>query len=262
VRESLLPKGPDDRLLRRAMRRNSPGLLDTDALLPLRVRLAEARAPEAVIATLEPFVLERRRDKILRTLGDRLNAVTVVFDDPYDPHNGAAVMRSAEAFGCQTVHIVEREKPFLAATSVTRGAEKWIDVARHKGAESCVSTLQAENFAVVGTHPEGELLPNDLARFEKVALVLGNERDGIRPDLTAACTHFVRVPMRGFVESLNVSVTAAILLAATTAGRKGDLSPAQTRRMYARGLWFSVPNAEQILEATFGPVSVEGMPTT
>ncbi len=81
----------------------------------------------------------------------------------------------------------------------------------------------------------------------KVALVLGNERDGICDELLAACSRSVRVPMRGFVESLNVSVTAAILLAAATSGRAGDLPPDVRRRFYARCLYLSVAHAEEVL---------------
>jgi tRNA (guanosine-2'-O-)-methyltransferase len=100
----------------------------------------------------------------------------------------------------------------------------------------------------VATHPEGELVPEDLASIPKVALVLGNERVGIAPDVRAACTRAVRVPMSGFVESLNVSVTTAILLFAATRGRKGDLDEATRRFLYARGLLLTVPRAEERLE--------------
>ncbi|HEY6462395.1 MAG TPA: TrmH family RNA methyltransferase, partial [Polyangiaceae bacterium] len=100
---------------------------------------------------------------------------------------------------------------------------------------------------LVATHPEGELAPEDLATLPRMALVLGNEREGIRPAIAAACAHRVRVPMRGFVESLNVSVTAAILLHAATRGRPGDLPEAERHRLYARGLYLSVPRAEDLL---------------
>jgi tRNA (guanosine-2'-O-)-methyltransferase len=81
----------------------------------------------------------------------------------------------------------------------------------------------------------------------RLGLVLGNEREGIHEDLAAACSARVRVPMRGFVESLNVSVTAAILLHAATRGRQGDLDPGTLMRLYARGLYLSVPRASDIL---------------
>ncbi len=102
---------------------------------------------------------------------------------------------------------------------------------------------------LVATHPEGELAPEDLARVPRVGLVLGNEREGIHDELAHACAARVRVPMRGFVESLNVSVTAAILLHAATSGRPGDLAPEAQRRLYARGLYLSVPHAEDVVIA-------------
>ena len=81
----------------------------------------------------------------------------------------------------------------------------------------------------------------------RLGLVLGNEREGIHPDLAAACSARVRVPMLGFVESLNVSVTAAILLHAATRGRSGDLGGDARLRLYARGLYLSVPHAADLL---------------
>jgi tRNA (guanosine-2'-O-)-methyltransferase len=103
---------------------------------------------------------------------------------------------------------------------------------------------------LVATHPAGELAPEDLAAVPRLALVLGNEREGIDPEIEAACSQRVQVPMRGFVESLNVSVTAAILLHAATRARTGDLDAATRRRLYARGLYLSVPQAAKVLAAT------------
>ncbi len=102
-------------------------------------------------------------------------------------------------------------------------------------------------MSLVGAHPEGELSPEQLASVPRVALVLGNEREGIRDEIARACTARVRVPMRGFVESLNMSVTAAVLLYAATLDRPGDLDEASRRRLYARGLYLTVPQAEDIL---------------
>jgi tRNA (guanosine-2'-O-)-methyltransferase len=90
---------------------------------------------------------------------------------------------------------------------------------------------------------------DDLATLPKVAIVLGNEHDGLCEALRRVCDRSVRIPMRGFVESLNVSVAAGVLLAAATRGRAGDLSPEQRRHYYARWLVRSVPRAEEILRA-------------
>jgi tRNA (guanosine-2'-O-)-methyltransferase len=140
------------------------------------------------------------------------------------------------------------------ARSVARSAEKWIDVTLHTAVPSCVAWADAAGMTLVATHPQGELAPADLAALPRLALVLGNERDGIHEDLAAACALRVRVPMRGFVESLNVSVTAAILLHAATAGRPGDLDHNARLRLYARGLYLSLEHAEEILAELRAPV--------
>lgn len=232
------------------MRRSTPGVLGAAELMDARIVRAEAHDPAKVIEVLEPLVGEARRARLLEVIGRRLASVAVVFDGPYDPHNGAAVLRSCEAFGVQRLHVVERPgTPFAAARTVTRSAEKWLDVTVHAGAPSLLAWSRSAEMPLVGAHPEGELSPEDLADLPRVAIVLGNEREGIREAIAAACLHRVRVPMRGFVESLNVSVTAAILLHAATRGRAGDLDPAARLRLYARGLYLSVPRAEELLEA-------------
>ncbi len=215
----------------------------------MRIQRAEGRDPERVISLLEPHVLDRRRDRLQGVIDRRLASVQVVFDAPHDPHNGAAVLRTCEAFGVQFLNVVERKERFLAAPSVSRGSEKWVDVRAFPTTANVVERLRAEGIELVAAHPDGELAPQDLAKIPRLALVLGNERDGIAEELTAACTRRVHVPMRGFVESLNVSVSAAVLLAHATAGRAGDLAEADRRRLYARGLYFSVVKADAILES-------------
>jgi tRNA (guanosine-2'-O-)-methyltransferase len=235
------------------MRRTTPGLLGARQLVDERIARAEAHDPEAVIRIFEPMVTPARIARLHEVIGRRLDGVSVVFDRPYDPHNGAAVVRSCEAFGVQKLHIIERaETPFSMARSVARSAEKWIDVTCHAAAPSVIAWSRATGTPLVATHPEGELAPADLARMPRLGLVLGNEREGIHPALALACAARVRVPMRGFVESLNVSVTAAILLHAATQDRAGDLDAATRRRLYARGLYLSVPKAEAVLVAMLG----------
>jgi tRNA (guanosine-2'-O-)-methyltransferase len=233
------------------MRRTTPGVLGAEELVSGRIARAEARDPRVVVRVLEPLVTEARRARLKEVIDRRLACVTAVFDGPYDPHNGAAVVRSCEAFGVQRLHVVERPgTPFVVARSVSRGAEKWIDVTCHHDAASLLAWARDAGVPLVGAHPEGDLVPEELAALPRLAVVLGNEREGIRDALAAACTHRVRVPMRGFVESLNVSVTAAILLHAATRGRAGDLDDDARLRLYARGLYLSVPRAEDLLVAS------------
>jgi tRNA (guanosine-2'-O-)-methyltransferase len=105
-------------------------------------------------------------------------------------------------------------------------------------------------YELVATHPKGELVPEDLARIPRVCIVMGNEHDGISEALVARAARTVRIPMRGFVESLNLSVAAALLLSAATRERRGDLSADETLELYAAGLLRSVPRSGEILAAS------------
>jgi tRNA (guanosine-2'-O-)-methyltransferase len=168
-------------------------------------------------------------------------------DAPHDPHNGAAILRSCEAFGVQTLHVVERIEPFLISRKVSKGTERWLDIVRHKTVDSAVARLARDDYKLIVAHPQGEFLPEELDHIPRVALIMGNESSGVCEELTRAAHHTVRVPMRGFVESLNVSVTTALLLAAVTRNRKGDLSQERQTYLYARALQRSVPRSLSIL---------------
>jgi tRNA (guanosine-2'-O-)-methyltransferase len=210
--------------------------------------LDDAAVAEA-IALLEPHVTEARLARLRGVFASRLEAVTVVLDSPHDPHNGAAVLRTCDAFGLQSLHVIVRHEGFLAHRAVARGSQQWVDVVPHDGGTRAVETLSGLGYELVGTHPEGQLTPEDLASIPRLALVFGNERDGIGPDVAPACRRSVRVPMRGFAESLNVSVTAALLLYAATRRREGDLPEHQRARLLLRGLALTLPHAAEMLEA-------------
>jgi tRNA (guanosine-2'-O-)-methyltransferase len=230
------------------VRRDSPDV--TEAGARLGFPFEPEWTAEQVIAALEPLVGARRRDRISTVVSQRLESVTLVMDAPHDPHNGAAIIRSCDAFGVQSAHVVERRERFVVARRIAKGTQHWVDIVRHNTVEGALSSLVSQGYELVMSHPRGRLLPEDLGRVERLALVIGNEHDGICEALERAATHSVRVPMRGFVESLNVSVSAAVLLQAATRGRRGDLSPDAARRLYARGLFQSVPRAAEVLHAS------------
>ncbi len=205
---------------------------------------------DAVIAALEPFITDARRARLKGVFASRIGSVRVLCDRLYDPHNGAAVLRSCEAFGVGVMHAVERPtQRFVASRAVSRGAERWVEVRTASTPAEAAGQLEADGFELVATHPAGTLEPSDLARIPKLCLVMGNERDGIGPELTARCARSVRIPMRGFVESLNLSVTNAILLSHATAGRAGDLPDNEQRDLYARALVLSLSHAPEYLAA-------------
>lgn len=214
---------------------------------------APGPAPEwsaaGVIAALEPLATDERCERLKSILGARTGTVTVVFDHPHDPHNGSAVLRSCDAFGVQRVHVICGHEEFSASRMVSKGSERWVDIIHHESPEVAAGLLRQDGFRLLVTHPEGRLTPAHLAKMDKVALILGNERDGVSPELTRLADDTVQIPMRGFVESLNVSVTAAILVQAACQGRPSDLGERERENIYARWLRKSVPRADEVLQA-------------
>jgi tRNA (guanosine-2'-O-)-methyltransferase len=233
------------------VRRDQEDVLSAAELDALRVTWGDADySAQRVIEVLEPLVLESRRDRIRCVVEQRIGSVVVLMDAPHDPHNAAAVLRSCDAFGVVELHVVPRSEPLQVGRAVAKGTERWVDVLTYPDPESAIIALTSRGFELVATHPRGDLVPEDLPAVPRLCLVLGNEHDGICDRLQQAARRAVRIPMRGFVESLNVSVSAAILLAAATAGRPGDLGPAARRLRYAQGLFRSVPRAGEILAAS------------
>jgi tRNA (guanosine-2'-O-)-methyltransferase len=229
------------------MRRDDPDASDLHALGQLS--WPAGWSDDGVCDLLEPLVGPERRARLQQVLAARLGSVTLLLDGPHDPHNVSAVLRSCDAFGVQNLHIVS-EEPLLFSRRVAQGTERWLDVIGHASADRALAALRERDLEVVAAHPEGKLLPEQLAELPRVAIVLGNEHRGIAPALLAAAHDTVRIPMQGFVESLNLSVSAAILLHAATRGRAGDLAPHERRHLYARGLFHSVIRAREILDAS------------
>jgi tRNA (guanosine-2'-O-)-methyltransferase len=229
------------------VRRSTPSVFEIHHAKSAEAPWGTGFTAREVIEALEPLALERRALRFREVIDERIESVALVMDAPHDPHNGAAILRSCEAFGVQTVHVVEREEPFLVAGKVSKGTERWLDVIRHKTASQAIERLRQDGYQLAVAHPQGALLPEQLGDIPRLALIMGNESDGVCEELTAAAEHTVRVPMRGFVESLNVSVTTALLLSAATARRAGDLPEDRRTKLYARALFQSVPRSSEVL---------------
>lgn len=204
-------------------------------------------APGVVIEALDPLLTDERRARIARVIAARTRDVVPVLDGVDDPHNVAAVMRSAEAFGVQEVHLVERTEAFVASRAVAQGTERWIDVVRHGSARACVQALRARGHRVYVAAMDGTASPGDLGREARVAVVFGNEHDGVSPEMRALADGTYAIPMRGFVESLNVSVAAAITLFSATANRAGSLAADERELLRARYVLASVPRGAEIV---------------
>jgi tRNA (guanosine-2'-O-)-methyltransferase len=209
--------------------------------------------PAIVCRALEPFLAEGRRERIEATVAARLGGLTLLIENLHDPQNGAAVLRSAEAFGIQTVHVVEAAEKFQFSSDVSQGCEKWLDVERHRTFGAARARLNAAGFALYAAVPDADVALADLDFGRPVAIVVGNEHAGLSAVAVAGADARFAIPMTGMTRSLNLSVAAAIIAfhgasrRRSTLGQPGDLDEAARLRLRARFYAASVRGAEQIV---------------
>lgn len=203
--------------------------------------------PEVVVRALTPLLTEARRARIEAIVAQRSRAVVPVLDGLIDPHNIAAVLRSAEAFGVQDVHIVERNAPFLASRRVAQGTQRWLRIVRHGSPTACVAHLRQRGYRLLLAGTQGDVTPADLPHDSGLAIVFGNEHAGVSSEFERHADGRYTIPMRGFVESLNVSVATAITLQAATENRRGDLTCREQLMLRARFMMLSVDRSAEIV---------------
>lgn len=203
------------------------------------------------------FLVPERKARIDEVVANRTRTLTVVMEAFCDPQNVNAVVRTCEAFGIQELHVVEGPmKPWDRNKKISQNADKWVDVRRWPSTRECLAHLGAEGFAIyvtrlgAGARPLGEL-----SFAGKVALVFGNESRGVSADALALADASYAIPMRGFVQSLNVSVAAAISLAKAVErrvaerGRHGDLGEAEAAALRERFYVLAVKQRARIAKA-------------
>ena len=214
--------------------------------------LVERYGPDLVVAALRPLLSDERMERIEDVLDARLAGLTIVVENLYDPHNGAAAVRSAEAFGLVAVHAVEGSGPFHASPAVTIGCEKWIDIHRHRDVASACAAMAG--MIHVAALPGAGSTVDDLPAERPCALWFGNEHDGLSAEALAACTHRVEIPMFGFTRSFNLSVSAALLIERASErrraarGRRGDLPAEERARRRARWYAQDIRGAAEIID--------------
>lgn len=159
------------------------------------------------------MLTDRRAERMRHVANLRTNYVTVLLDDVHDPHNVAAVLRSADAFGVRDVHAVEQHQRIRVSRRVARGTDCWVNLFRYPSAEIALDVLRSQGFAVWVA--AGEAGSGTLAEWTGVSptvFVFGNEHAGVRPEIRMRADRLFAIPMAGMVESLNISVACAVTL--------------------------------------------------
>ncbi|REG94241.1 TrmH family RNA methyltransferase [Algoriphagus antarcticus] len=167
---------------------------------------------------LSQFITEHKKSVMEKVLAQRTRFMTVVLEDIFKTHNASAVLRTCDCFGIQDVHVIEKVNAYKINPFVTRGASQWIDLYKYHNKEGtavkdCFSSLREKGYKIYGTSPlPGSISIHDLEPDEKIALVFGNEHEGISAEVQQSVDGLVHIPMLGFTESFNISVAASISL--------------------------------------------------
>lgn len=173
---------------------------------------------KALLEYLEGFITENRREGFKRVLQNRTKHFTVAMEDVYQLHNTSAVMRSCEVFGIQELNVIEQKFGKRIDKEIALGAQKWVDVNRFATIQTCIDDLKGKGYQIIATTPHNDsCLLQDFDISKPSAIFFGTEKLGLSEEVLQQADGFLKIPMVGFTESLNISVSAAIIIQDITA---------------------------------------------
>ncbi len=205
------------------------------------------------------FVSDERNELFLRLIENRTDYFTIILEDLYQTHNQSAILRSADCFGIEQVHIIENRNSFNPSSTVSRGAKHWLNIIRHNSGKSntadAIRYLKERGYRIIATTPHADDMEVSKFRIEDgpAAFIFGTELTGISETAIRSADGFVKIPMYGFTESFNVSVCAAILMYdITTRLHNSDIAwhLTEERRYEVLLEWYkhAVKSSDEILE--------------
>ena len=173
---------------------------------------------QGLLDYLGQYITSHKKSVMERVLAKRTRHLTVVLEDIFKPHNASAVIRTCDCFGLQDIHVIEKTDQYKVNPYVTRGASQWVDLYKYyqeggNPVNACFDSLREKGYKIYGTSPSaGGVSIYDLQPEEKLALVFGNEHGGISGEVKSKADGLVHIPMLGFTDSFNISVSASVFL--------------------------------------------------
>ena len=166
---------------------------------------------------LGQYVTDARRAKMEWVLSQRTRKIAIVLEDIFQPQNASAVIRSCDCFGIQDLHVVENRNKYNLNPDVELGSAQWISLRKYKGKEQntaeCLDELKKNGYTLFATTPhEPDMMLNEIPLDGKVALLMGTEKTGLSEIAIEMADYKVAIPMMGFTESFNISVSAALCM--------------------------------------------------
>ncbi|MEM5566807.1 RNA methyltransferase [Psychroserpens sp. AS72] len=172
---------------------------------------------------LESYLTAHRKERFAKILSQRTKHFTVATEDVYQLHNTSAVMRSCDVFGIQELHIIEEQNSKDIDREIAMGAQKWVDLNRYHSVKKALKDLKHQGYQIVATTPhENDNVLSEFDVTKKSCFFFGRETEGLSQEVINEADCFLKIPMVGFTESLNISVSAAIILQDVTAKLKAS----------------------------------------
>jgi tRNA (guanosine-2'-O-)-methyltransferase len=202
---------------------------------------------------LKSFLTPQRQSRIEAVLSQRTRHFCVAVEDVYQLHNTSAVMRSCDVFGVQDLHVIEERNLKRIDREIAMGAQKWVDVHRHHKVEDCIDELRKQQYQIVATTPHtDEVLLSDFDITKKSCFFFGRETEGLTETVLQQADCFLKIPMVGFTESLNISVSAAIVLQSVTSKLRNSainwqLSQEEINKQYLKWIKKTVKDYDKIV---------------
>ena len=170
-----------------------------------------------VLNELYSIITPSKREMFDRIAAERTLHMTVALENVYQEHNASAVLRSCDCFGIQQLHVIEKDNQYKIQRDIALGAGRWVDMFNYDREVlpemQCIDQLRQDGYRIIATSPHGNTLTiHELDISRPFALIFGTERRGISAEVKEAADEFVRIPMVGFSESFNISVSVAIML--------------------------------------------------
>jgi len=167
---------------------------------------------QKLIKYFEQLVTSQRLKKIEHLVKERTRHVSIVLEDVFQSHNTGAILRSCEAFGVQDVHCITDRNQLNVNKSIASGAAKWLNVMQYQTMNDCVTELKKNDYQLIATSPHAVTPLSEVDITKKTVLLFGTEKEGLSEELCALADQQVSIPMYGFIESFNVSVSVALCL--------------------------------------------------
>ncbi len=179
-----------------------------------------------LISQFFEHISENKKEKFQDNVKKRTRHITVLLENLFQPHNASAVLRSCDCFGVQDIHIVENYNKYAPNREIDMGSSKWLNLYKYNKAEhnttEAITHLKNQGYQIVATTPHTDMTIDELPLDQPVALMFGTELTGLTDTALDQADAFVKLPMYGFTESYNVSVSVALALFSTTERMRKD----------------------------------------